>query len=117
MIMTSMRSFHQLKEKIAYLDIEDHVEDSLLERILGGWTEGQFWAETLISLNIIMTMGQETLEPVETNDIGQVKIASSAKTGKWVWVNAKQYRGILKQRLARLKWEQTRKKRSQREST
>jgi hypothetical protein len=26
-----------------------------------------------------MTMGQETLEPVETNDIGQVKIVSSAK--------------------------------------
>jgi hypothetical protein len=43
-----------------------------------------------------MKMGQETLEPVEANDIGQVKIASSAKTGKWVWVNAKQYRGILK---------------------
>jgi hypothetical protein len=64
-----------------------------------------------------MKMGQETLEPVETNDIGQVKIASSAKTRKWVWVNAKQYRGILKQRLGRLKWEQTRKKRSQREST
>jgi hypothetical protein len=64
-----------------------------------------------------MTMGQETLEPVETNNIGQVKIDSSAKTGKWVWVNAKQYRGILKRRLARLKWEQARKKRSQREST
>jgi hypothetical protein len=43
-----------------------------------------------------MTMGQETLELVETNDIGQVKIASSTKIGKWVWVNAKQYRGILK---------------------
>jgi hypothetical protein len=64
-----------------------------------------------------MTMGQETLELVETNDIGQVKIASSAKTEKWVWVNAKQYRGILKRRLARLKGEQTRKKMSQREST
>jgi hypothetical protein len=46
-------------------------------------TEGQFWAETLISLNIIMTMGQEILEPVETNDIGKVKIASLAKIGKW----------------------------------
>jgi hypothetical protein len=67
----------------------------------------------LISLNII----QEISEPVETNDLGQVKIASSTKAGKWVWVNAKQYRGILKRRLARLKWEQTRKKRSQREST
>jgi hypothetical protein len=64
-----------------------------------------------------MTMEQETLEPVETNDIGQVKIVSSAKIGKWVWVNAKQYRGILKRRLAHLKWEKTRKKRSQREST
>jgi hypothetical protein len=80
-------------------------------------TESQFWAETLISLNIIMIMGQETLEPVETNDIEQVKIVSSAKTGKWVWVNAKQYRGILKGRLACLKWEQTRKKGYEREST
>ena len=64
-----------------------------------------------------MIMGQETLEPMETNDIGQVKISSSAKTWKWVWVNAKQYRGILKWRLACLKWEQTRKKMSQSEST
>jgi hypothetical protein len=64
-----------------------------------------------------MTMGHETLEPMETNDIGQVKIASSAKNGNWVWLNAKQYRGILKRRLAHLKWEQPRKKRSQREST
>jgi hypothetical protein len=39
-----------------------------------------------------------------------VKIASSSKAGKWVWVNAKQFRGILKHRAARLKWEQTRKK-------
>jgi hypothetical protein len=30
--------------------------------------------------------------------------------GKWVWVNAKQFWGILKCRAARLKWEQTRKK-------
>jgi hypothetical protein len=43
-----------------------------------------------------MVMGQETLEPVKTNDIGKVKIASSAKTEKWVWVNSKQYWGILK---------------------
>ena len=57
-----------------------------------------------------MIMGQETLEPVETNNIGQVKIALSAKTGKWVWVTAKQYCNILKWRLVRLKWEQTRKK-------
>jgi hypothetical protein len=46
----------------------------------------------------------------ETNHLGQVKIASSSKAGKWVWVNAKQFRGILKHRVARLKWEQTRKK-------
>ena len=64
-----------------------------------------------------MIMGQETLGPVETNDIGQVKISSLAKAGKWVWVNAKQYQRILNRRLARLKWEQTRKKMSQREST
>ena len=69
------------------------------------------------TFNIYLIMGQETAELVETNDIGQVKIALSTKTGKWVWVNAKQYQGILKQRLARLKWEQTRKKRTQREST
>jgi hypothetical protein len=42
----------------------------------------------------------------------QVKIASSSKAGKWVWVNAKQFRGILKRRVTRLKWEQTRKKRA-----
>jgi hypothetical protein len=41
-----------------------------------------------------------------------VKIASSSKAGKWVWVNAKQFRDILKRRAARLKWEQTRKKRA-----
>jgi hypothetical protein len=46
----------------------------------------------------------------ETNHLGQVKIASSNKSGKWVWVNAKQFRGILKCRVAHLKWEQTRKK-------
>ena len=42
---------------------------------------------------------------IETNHLGQVKIASSSKTGKWVWVNAKQLRGILKRRVAHLKWE------------
>jgi hypothetical protein len=46
----------------------------------------------------------------ETNHSGQVKIASSSKAGKWVWVNAKKFWGILKRRAARLKWEQTRKK-------
>jgi hypothetical protein len=34
------------------------------------------------------------------------------KAGKRVWVNAKQFQGILKRRVARLKWEQTRKKRA-----
>ena len=53
---------------------------------------------------------------IETNHLGQVKISSSSKTGKWVWVNAKQFRGILKCRATRLKWDQTRKKKSQRES-
>jgi hypothetical protein len=28
----------------------------------------------------------------ETNHLGQVKIVSSNKGGKWVWVNAKQFR-------------------------
>jgi hypothetical protein len=54
--------------------------------------------------------GQEVPVSGETNHLGQVKIASSSKTGKWVWVNAKQFRGILKRRAARLNWEQTRKK-------
>jgi len=43
-----------------------------------------------------MTTEQEISEPVETNDFGQVKIASSTKARNWVWVNAKQYRVILK---------------------
>ena len=43
-----------------------------------------------------MTKEQKISEHVETNDLGQVKIALSAKVGKWVWVNAKQYQGILK---------------------
>jgi hypothetical protein len=54
--------------------------------------------------------GQEVPISSETNHLGQVKIASSSKAAKWVWVNAKQFRGILKRRVARLKWEQTRKK-------
>jgi hypothetical protein len=54
--------------------------------------------------------GQEVSVSGETNHLGQVKIVSSSKEGKWVWVNAKQFRGILKRRAARLKWEQTRKK-------
>ena len=64
-----------------------------------------------------MTKEPEILEHVETNDLRQVKIASTAKAGKWVWVNAKQYRGILKQRITRLEWEKTRKKQSKRKST
>jgi hypothetical protein len=56
--------------------------------------------------------GQEVPVSGETNHLGQVKIASSSKAGKWVWVNAKQFRGILKRRAAHLKWEQTRKKRA-----
>jgi len=43
-----------------------------------------------------MTKEQEISEHVETNYLGQVKIASSAKDAKWVWVNAKQYQCILK---------------------
>jgi len=31
-----------------------------------------------------MTKEQEISEHVETNDLGQVKIASSANAGKWV---------------------------------
>ena len=58
-----------------------------------------------------MTKEPKISEHVETNDLGQVKIASSAKARKWVWVNAKQYQGILKRRITCLKWEQTRKKR------
>jgi hypothetical protein len=54
--------------------------------------------------------GQEVPVSSETNHLGQVKIASSRKAGKWVWVNAKQFRGILKRRVSHLKWEQTRKK-------
>ena len=46
-----------------------------------------------------------------------MKITSSTKAGKWVWVNAKQYWGILKRRIARLKWEQRRKTWSKRKST
>ena len=63
-----------------------------------------------------LTKEPEISEHVETNDLGQVKIASSAKARKWVWVNAKQYSGILKQRIGPLKWEQTRKKWSKKKS-
>lgn len=56
--------------------------------------------------------GKEISDFVETNHLGQVKIASTNKTGKWIWVNAKQYRGILKRRLVRFKWEQRRRKQS-----
>ena len=54
--------------------------------------------------------GQEVSISGEKNHLGQVKIVSSSKTGNWVCVNAKQFRGILKRRVACLKWEQTRKK-------
>jgi hypothetical protein len=54
--------------------------------------------------------GKEVPVSSETNHLGQLKILSSRKAGKWVWVNAKQCRGILKRRVAHLKWEQTRKK-------
>jgi hypothetical protein len=47
--------------------------------------------------------GQELSVLGETNQLGQVKIVSSSKAGKWVWVNAKQLRGILKRNVARLK--------------
>jgi hypothetical protein len=57
--------------------------------------------------------GQEVPVSGETNHLGQVKIASSSKAGKWVWVKVKQFQGILKHRFSCLKWEQTRKKFSQ----
>ena len=43
-----------------------------------------------------MTKEPEISEHVETNDLGQVKIVSSAKARKWIWVNVKQYQSILK---------------------
>jgi hypothetical protein len=55
-------------------------------------------------------MGKRYPSRTKQTILGQVKIASASKAGKWVWVNAKQFRGILKRRAARLKWEQTRKK-------
>jgi len=54
--------------------------------------------------------GKEISDFVETNHLGQVKIASTNKTGKWIWVNAKQYQEILKCKLALFKWEQGRRK-------
>ena len=42
--------------------------------------------------------------------MGQVKIASTDKTRKWIWVNAKQYQGILSCKLSLLKWGQMRRK-------
>ena len=51
-----------------------------------------------------------------TNSLGQVKIASLSKTRKWVWVNTKQFRCILKRRAARLKWEETRRTQFQRKT-
>jgi len=46
--------------------------------------------------------------------LGQIKIASIDKTGKWIWVKAKKYEGILRRRLAHLKWGQMRRKPIQR---
>jgi hypothetical protein len=40
--------------------------------------------------------GQEVPVSGETNHLGQVKIVSSSKAGKWVWVNAKQVSGYFK---------------------
>ena len=51
-----------------------------------------------------------------TNNLGQVKIAPLSKTRKWVWVNAKQFRCILKRRTAHLKWEETRRTQFQRKT-
>jgi hypothetical protein len=66
----------------------------------------------MIIHSTLIKNGQEVPVSGETNHLGQVKIASANKAGKWVWVNAKQFQGILKHRAARLKWEQTRKKRA-----
>jgi len=46
---------------------------------------------------------KEISDFVETNHLGQVKIASIDKIGMWIWVNAKQYEGILRHRTAHLK--------------
>lgn len=54
--------------------------------------------------------GKEISDFVEKIHLGKVKIASADKTRKWIWVNAKQYRGILTRRLARFKCEQRRRK-------
>ena len=55
--------------------------------------------------------GKEISGSVETNHLGQVKIVSTDKTRKWIWVNVKKYRGILSRRLACLKWEQGQRQR------
>ena len=47
--------------------------------------------------------GQEILVHFETNHLGQVKMTSLGKTRKYIWVNVKQFKGILKRRLARMK--------------
>jgi hypothetical protein len=52
-----------------------------------------------------MKNGQEISVSGETNHLGQVETFSSNKVGKWVWVNSKQFRSILKCSIAHLKWE------------
>ena len=47
---------------------------------------------------------------VEINHLGQVKIALIHKIGRWIWVNTKKYEGILRRRIAHLKWGQMRRK-------
>jgi len=51
---------------------------------------------------------------VETNHLGQIKISSTEKTRKWIWVNANKYEGILRHKLACLKWGKMRRKPIQR---
>jgi len=75
------------------------------EVILAFYRPTSFLEQVGWQMHSNMTTRQEISEHLEPNDLGQVKIASSAKVGKWVWVNAKQYRGILKRRITCLKWE------------